>query len=547
MMNTTFFKKLAIVLIALFIVSCDKDYNTIGSDIIGDENFEFSKYTALTTKIYNQKTDAVETSNVAVNQLGIYKSSVFGDSKAGFVTQLEIGVNPGFVNPVATIVVDSVVLSVPYFSTKGTTASNGSSPYTLDQVYGTDVIDLKVYENGFFLRDFDIDNNSSTRQKFYSNEENSFSALKKGTPVILDNPSNPLTSSGVGTSNGGILNDYVNTNRPNQNNLFKADKREFVKTIVKDGNTTYERSAPRISLNLNKEYFQSRIINAQDKLINNGVFKDYFKGLYFQVQSSSLGSMYSLDLKKGNVTIYYKDKTSSIDAAITTKGLVLNMTGNSVNFIENTAPTSAYSNALTTANNVTGDQSIYLKGGQGSTAFIELFNAAELQTLRANKWLINDATLNFTIDRSKMIDTDEPQRIYVYNADTNQTLLDYSFDNSTNSTNPKLAKALFGGIITKDSNSKGVTYKIRITEHLNDIINENKENVRLGVSITNDINVIDYGFLKTKITTPKIFDRVPKSSIQTPLGTVLYGSNIPNTSLDYDKRLKLEIYYTKPN
>jgi hypothetical protein len=35
-------------------------------------------------------------------------------------------------------------------------------------------------------------------------------------------------------------------------------------------------------------------------------------------------------------------------------------------------------------------------------------------------------------------------------------------------------------------------------------------------------------------------------SVVNPLGTILYGSNLPVTDPNYDKRLKLEIFYTKP-
>jgi hypothetical protein len=541
MMNTTFFKKLAIVLIALFIVSCDKDYNTLGADIIGNENFTYSKYTAITTKIYNQKVDAVETSNSAVNYLGIYENTAFGVSKASFITQVELDrINPNFGT---NVVIDSVFLSVPYFSTKGTTNSNGITSYTLDQIYGknsmsqTNPIDLRIYENGFALLDFDIDNNFSTRKKYFSNEENSFSTFnskKLGLPA-----------SASGTANGTKLNDSPLLD---QNTQFKASEKEFVQKIVKGTTTTYERGVPRMNLSLSIPYFRERIVNTNpDNLINNTKFKEYFKGIYFQVQTGSVGSLYSLDFKKGKVIIYYKENNAKFLVAKESKTLGLNMIGNTVNFLENTNIVPAYSNALNTANNVTGDASIYLKGGQGSTAFIDLFDAGELQTLRNNKWLINDATLTFTVDKSKMTAPDKPQRLYVYNADTNQILFDYSFDNSRNTVNPKLSKTLFGGIIQTDANSTVETYKIRIAEHLTDVLKNNKDNVRLGVCITDDINVIDYGFLKTEITSPKKFDRVPKSSIQTPLGTVLYGSNIPSTSPDYDKRLKLEIYYTKPN
>jgi Domain of unknown function (DUF4270) len=541
MMNTTFLKKLAIVLIALFIVSCDKDYNTLGADIIGNENFSYSKYTAVTTKIYNQKVDAVETSNSVVNYLGIYENTAFGVSKASFITQVELDtINPKFGT---NVVIDSVILYVPYFSTKGATASNGVTSYTLDQIYSKDPnnavrpIDLQVYENGYALLDFDIDNNFTTRKKYFSNEENSLSTFS--------NKKIGLPASANGTVNGTKLN---NSSLSDQNNQFKASEKEYIKKTVKGTTVTTQRIPPGMSLNLDIPYFQQRIVNANpDVFINNIKFKEYFKGIYFQAQTSPTGTMYSLDFKKGEVVIYYKENNAKNITTKESKTLGLNMKGNSVNLLENTTTAPAYATALTTANNVTGDQSIYLKGGQGSTAFIDLFDAGELQTLRNNKWLINDATLTFTVDKSKMTAPDKPQRLYVYNADTNQILFDYSFDNSRNTVNPKLSKTLFGGIIQTDANSTVETYKIRIAEHLTDVLKNNKDNVRLGVCITDDINVIDYGFLKTEITSPKKFDRVPKSSIQTPLGTVLYGSNIPSTSPDYDKRLKLEIYYTKPN
>ena len=82
MMNTTFLKKLTVVLVALFFASCDKDYNSIGSDIVGSENFLFEKYTGdLTVKVYNQKVGPVQTNNLAINQLGIYKDPVYGVTK----------------------------------------------------------------------------------------------------------------------------------------------------------------------------------------------------------------------------------------------------------------------------------------------------------------------------------------------------------------------------------------------------------------------------------------------------------------------------------
>ena len=40
---------------------------------------------------------------------------------------------------------------------------------------------------------------------------------------------------------------------------------------------------------------------------------------------------------------------------------------------------------------------------------------------------------------------------------------------------------------------------------------------------------------------------LPIASFMSPVGTILYGSNIPSGDINEDKKLKLEIYFTKPN
>ena len=40
---------------------------------------------------------------------------------------------------------------------------------------------------------------------------------------------------------------------------------------------------------------------------------------------------------------------------------------------------------------------------------------------------------------------------------------------------------------------------------------------------------------------------LPIASFMSPVGTILYGSNIPSGDVNEDKKLKLEIYFTKPN
>ena len=44
MYNNSFFKQILLVASVVLFVSCDKDYNEIGADLIGKNHFEFNKY-----------------------------------------------------------------------------------------------------------------------------------------------------------------------------------------------------------------------------------------------------------------------------------------------------------------------------------------------------------------------------------------------------------------------------------------------------------------------------------------------------------------------
>jgi hypothetical protein len=52
MYNNSFFKKILVVACVVF-YSCDKDYNSIGDGLIGDNHFDFVKYTS-SVVAYNQ-------------------------------------------------------------------------------------------------------------------------------------------------------------------------------------------------------------------------------------------------------------------------------------------------------------------------------------------------------------------------------------------------------------------------------------------------------------------------------------------------------------
>ena len=143
MYNNSFFKKILIVTTVVFLYSCDRDYNDVGGDLIGGNNFDLSSKT-YTVVGYNQKTGPIQSNNLEINPLGIYSDTNFGETTANFNTQLAL---PAFVNGVgARPYVESVVLTIPYYTDdlKTKTNSDGSHVYVLDSIYGPDLAKMKL-------------------------------------------------------------------------------------------------------------------------------------------------------------------------------------------------------------------------------------------------------------------------------------------------------------------------------------------------------------------------------------------------------------------
>ncbi len=537
MLNTSFFQKILFVIGVFLFCSCDKDYNVIGDDLIGDNNFDFATYYS-NVVAYNQKITAVANNQIVtatnspLNRLGIYEDPVFGTVTSNFVTQVSLSTYAPTIGEAP--VIEDVILEIPYFSHVTEVNVDGSSDYELDSIYGgapdEAKLNLKIYESGYYLRDLDPNTSFQESQLYYTDQNAEIDSWKKG--AILNNDANE-----------------------SQNTAFFFDKSQIViKTIDADTQketTTYK--APQMRLKLDKAFFQDKILNASASyLATSDVFKNYFRGLYFQVDrsGSSKTNMAMLDFSKGTITIKYKAKTAITtddDQTMEDKSIVLTLTGNTVGLQDESASTVNYTSA-TNPNNVDkvqGDEKLYLRGGEGSMAVISLFDTpGELEQIRSKGWLINEANLTFYIDADQMKNSDEPNRVYLYDLTNNQPIVDFYNDGTGSvTTDANLSKIIFSGIIVKDaSSSKGVYYKIRLTDHIRNLIKTTTaENVKLGLVVTQSISTTGFN----KLRTPNdVLTAVPKASVVSPLGTVVYGGS---TSVSEDKRLRLKIYYTKSN
>ena len=620
MYKKSFLRLILLGLIAVLFAACDKDYNELGTNIVGDDHFGFEKYTDATVKSYNEKLGPVSSNNLPLNALGFFTNPAFGTTQANFVTQLELSAtSPTFNNTVATLyvdlpVIDSVIVDIPYFKTLKETATDGNKTYRLDSIYGVDEskFKLSVFQSNYYLRDLDPDQSLTEQQLFYTDQNN-----------VIDNNKIPV-----------LLNDKVYTDE-HENNQFYFDKREHkLTTYQTDGITPiYTRSAPSMRLHLRSDVFYAKILNAPSgQLASQAVFKNYFRGLYFKVENGNPGNMALLNFKIGKITIYYKEDKITPDNVTTTtvneyklervsKTFALNLTGNTVSLLENSNEDGNY---LTAANSTQEASTLYLKGGEGSMAIIDLFGSTdlykydikkntagiavdennvvvpldasgnpttnhyfiytktttpnsvpdELDDLKfplindnsgqiyhsiKNRWMINEANLTFNINTTAMIDQKavEPNRIFLYDLTHKKILVDYTYDFTINGNYPKRNKYIFGGLLLNEDGSlakqikntdgtiaKVFKYKVKITNYIRNLIKNDSTNVRLGLSVTESINNVGLSKLKTPNAN---FTSVPSMSVLSPLGTILYGTGATSPTLPEGKKLKLEIYYTKPN
>jgi hypothetical protein len=568
MQNNSIFKLLFLVSIVALFASCDKDFNEIGSDVIGVDHFGLIQDTTKTVIAYNQATGSVETSNLTINSLGYYNNPFFGKTRASIVTQVVLDTVNQTIGSLPTVT--KVELSLPYFShLVSTDATTSNRTYELDSVHGfvkTDgkkvfnKIKLSVYESNYYLRDYDASLGFLNAQKYYSGATSEFDANK----------------------NPNRLNDDNNASQ-NDEFLYSADEVKTFK-IVDGVEVVDTRSVPGMRLKLRNQFFQDKLFGAgaSGKFINNNVFKEYFRGLYFKADNSSAssneGSLALLNIRLGKIIVTYNVTVTSSTGIVTIKEkkFGISLGGSSVNLLENDYNTQYTSGVTTNANATTGGYNLYPKGGDGSTTIIDLFgedkkavNASgvlydfpggngvpdELDLLRnpvdGKKVLVNEANLTFYVDKTKMSGAAEPNRIYLYDLNSHLPIIDYYFDNSVAS-NAKFNKSIHGGILEKETVSttvdkRGIKYKIRLTNHLRNLISKDSTNVRLGLVVTESIANTTNSQLKNAITGDNPFSKIPTASVINPLGTVLFGNNIPTVDPNYAKRLKLEIYYTKPN
>jgi hypothetical protein len=548
--------KLLSVFFIIFIYSCDKDFTSIDSDVISAENAINFNTSSIDYPLVasNLRLNPVKSNNLPSFMLGYNNNPFYGESKASFLGQVvPAEFSPSFGE---NVVLDSVVLTIPYYSRGVETSEDGDISYEIDSVYGNTATKLYVYKSNFYLRDFNPSGDFSDSQNYYSN-----GALSNSESI------NQAEIEAELLYESGILGD-------GSDDFIPSSERIDLTSLDSLGESYVSSSiAPAIRLKLNNpndNFWQSLFFENEGnpELINPNTFKEFFRGLYIKADGvNSDGSMMLLNFASSNtkLTIHYTSETStdsdtdsggtSTETISSQNEYVLNFTDNLVNIYENN-----FLVDVSNSNTIDGDERIYLKGGEGYMSTVDLFggdiqdengemvNAFEHfknsfydeENEIANK-IINEAYIEFFVDQTQDIGS-EPDRIYLYNFEQNTALIDYFLDQSVSSTTIN-AKINHLEPLTRDGDSitgEGVKYKIRITEHLNNLILRDSTNAKLALVVTSNVGSIDNFSILNSGEEDRDF---PSGAILTPKGTVLHGSQ----SEDIDKRPRIKIYYTDPN
>lgn len=527
----------AVVLItAISLVSCDNELNSLGDGLIGVDPNETILQQEFEVTTFSGPVNPVQTDNFNSYVLGTYTDPVFGVSQYSIVSQLAPSfLNPNFdqdTDPTTIPVLESVFIEIPYYSTI-TDFDGVNTTYELDSIYGSGGMELKIYRNKFLLNDFDPANPGQSAT-YFSDSRSSIDAVTTG-------------------ANAELL--YSESS-------FVPRSDEII--ITDEDGETVERKSPRLRIPLNEpaqlQYWSDILLNSDPenyRSITN--FKDFFRGVYITAEPTSpqeIGTLVHLNLNEAAILFSIATPIEGIEEPVSSAyrfDFNSNSIGNTikVNFIENDVPAATTANIMTSFDENLGAENLYLKGGPGAMAFVDLFGpdldgdgeADALTEIIENQWLINDAILDVYVNQSIVEGgSTEPERIIIYDFVTGSILSDYNLNSQSSALN---ANVIHLGRLEReddeDEDSDGIKYQIRLTNHINAIINGVVENRRLAIAVSQNVSLFGPNDVKSQ-TTPLEIETITEGSAISHEGTVLHG----NRSLEVDKRPKFNIYYSNP-
>lgn len=445
------------VCLSAVIVSCEKDFTDIGSNVISnvkfDTNVDSVYVTAENSPLLRIQSDNIgllsQPQRTDLNQylLGVYASPDYEKLEASIVSQLAITVGLKVVEDVnitdttdVVSVIDTVFLKLPYQVSLDADATK----FEIDSVIGdkTKPFNLNIYRTNTFISQLNLADPTKTNSFF--------------SDAVFEKIGDPL--------NNQLNYPFI----PNEDSTMVLVKRKlFNNTTFKTDTVRYFPSeastipVPFARIPLNKATFKTLFLDKYEdaEFSSQAAFNDYFRGVILEA-SGDEGSLTSFNFINSNpslipsIEVYYTNtvlKKGTIDTLRTVrKNNSFPLTGFRIN-------TFKMEEKVYPDNN-----NIKIQGTAGSEGTITLFDQNKIDELKAKAWLINDASLTFYVNKGA--DSENlPERLYLYK----------SKEVGSNTVFSQIKDAyseIASGGILGFLDSDGDSYTFKLTDYLSDIL-----------------------------------------------------------------------------
>ncbi len=539
--NSIIFKYIILSVIVFSIFSCEKDFENIGDGLISNEIYNTNKleFEVLT---YNQNLTKSQTEGIPLNGIGILNSNTFGKltgevaSQVNLpITAIDFGENP---------TIDKVVFEVPYDSEIDTDYDDGKPQFILNNIYGNPDIEfeLKIHELGTYMNRYD-ETDPTKLKKYYSDK-------------VYDKLTQLFSGNFKPNKNDTVY--YVR--RPD------FDELDDNGVVIENFDTIkQEDSSPVIHLDLDKNFFETKFVNNTNDEVFNYIdkFQLFFKGIYIESIGND-GAYLPLDLNKANIIIYFSSDvltdedyedlngdgdTNDLQIPVRTKQQIsfplANTLKASVYKRDYSTATSDIQNLLDNPNTIDGESKLYLQGNAGNMIIMDAFQNIDLDQFRNSNQLIVEANLNFYVN-TDVTSNNVPDRIFLCKLDENPVNGVYE--------NTQVLDILTEGEVVYDGNLEAeiinedttdeeiipIKYQFRITDYMSEVLKkEDPENPsRFAIKVFHSTDLPN---------TADVSDTIVRNYSWDQKGVVLFGNNIQSTDVNYDKRIKLDIFYSELN
>ena len=592
------------VIIVCFFLSCDKDYHSVGVDLLIKTSLKTSSFRAPVYS-YQKKLSYFQTDGLPLGQLGKIQIPGFGVSKASITSQLRYSGVPVFGNYTQeaeddndnpTVIdenekVTAVYLDIPFFNNIDDADQDG-----VIDIFDADAKDPESDTDGDGLSDIEerrlnlnplsddsdndgildlIDTDSSSydyENKIYEidsifgNRAATFN-MKVYELTHFLSPLDPLQNfernkqyySNTDFFEQGFVGAKL-CDTPYSLNFdelrfnYKEDDPET--EDVDERNKVQTRLSPRIRVPLDIDFFQTKIIDNEggDPLSNYENFTRFFKGIVIRADNFSDDLYMLLDINNANIKIEYDynfnnlngtlDNTSDDVIEINSKVFSLSFNGIRFNTLNHLDVSGEIEKEVQLGQNNIPSKKSYLNGN-GYFSTIKLFDKQDSQNellndLRKNRWLVSEANLFLYVDQDH----------YVSSEDLIERLYLFNYSNGS----PVIDFTLDNSVNNNQKNRDKFIFggfleyddldrPYRYKFRITNHVNRliRKDSTNYTIAISPANGINSIAYKRAQTSSQK-FINYPSISILSPLGVVLHGSG--GDEMDSSK-IELEIFYTE--